>query len=190
MDRFITPLLLREVFPYRAGEETGWLFSKRYDHVNRAARSELNFRENRSTLGRRDEITDYVIPVQTLRLSSKCILKVFPTIATSSSPKQTIIMDPVDPFFSKFLAVSAYNVWVPQSCSGVNFPLSIVCSWPTIDHVRRDQASPSARRPEKMATTGDTAVLGHALRRKAENVHKPGTGVRDQQYHGCYNVDD
>ena len=44
MDRFITPLLLGEVFPYRAGKETGWLFSKRYDHVNGAARSALNFR--------------------------------------------------------------------------------------------------------------------------------------------------
>ena len=31
-------------------------------------------------------------------------------------------MDPVDPFFSKFLAVSPSQVWTPQSCSEVNLP--------------------------------------------------------------------
>ena len=54
-------------------------------------------------------------------------------------------------------------------------PLSIFSFLgPAVDQVRRDQTSPPARRQEEMAITGNTAVLGHAPRREAEHIYKPG----------------
>ena len=83
-------------------------------------------------------------------------------------------MDPVDPFFSKFLAVSPDETWVPWNSFEANFFLSRLYSVHDIDHVRRDQASPSFGRQAKMAITSDTAVLGHASRRKTESIYRSG----------------
>jgi hypothetical protein len=82
-------------------------------------------------------------------------------------------MDPVDPFFSKFLAVSLGQVYAGPS-QGKRPSQYHLFSWFAIDHLRRDQTSPPPRGQEEVAITGNTAVLGHAPPHETERIHRSG----------------
>ena len=60
-------------------------------------------------------------------------------------------MDPVDPFFSKFLAVSPGQVWAPQSLSEVNLPVSRSALARARPHMRRSNVATSSKAGENGA---------------------------------------
>ena len=59
-------------------------------------------------------------------------------------------------------------------------PLCRSLSWSAIDHLRRNQTSPSPRRQAKMAITSNATVLGHAFPHETGHIHKPGIGVASE----------